>query len=97
MAKKDAEQAVLDLSSAVPAEQFKDVHQDLDHVERQLSRIRRRQEALVEDGSPESKGKVEVIDLNTLIDLNEIDEVFDRRFQEFVGADLGDDGPRWLD
>lgn len=98
MAKKDAEQAVVDLSDAVPAAEFMDLHKDLDLVERQLSRLRRRQEALVDhDHSSSKKGKIEQIDLHALIDLNKIDDEFDRRFEAFAGFDSAEDIPQWVD
>ena len=78
---------------AVPDDVFLDAHTELDAVEQQLEQLRASQASMSEsqlDGAA-AKGEVHHVDLRTLLDLNEVDEEFDRRFEIFAGVDASDE------
>ena len=79
------------------ADEFSDVHIDLDAIEAQLAQIRVRQQSLLQPAGKLRKGAVEQFDLRTLINMpDEDDDEFDRRFDRFVSIDADDNSRRWM-
>jgi len=80
------------------ADEFSNVHVDLDAIEVQLAQIRVRQQSLFQPAGQPRKGAVERLDLRTLINMpDEDDDEFDRRFDQFVSIDADDKSRRWMD
>ncbi len=89
MAERDRVEALAEIEANV-SEEFVDVHKDLDGVEKQLRKLQKRQMAMRGEVPKQSrKGQVTQIDLRTLIELDEVDDDFERRFEAFASADTG--------
>lgn len=91
--------------AAATAQEFENMHEDLDVVERQLAEIRERQEMLRSEPEapkqpPQPAGNVTTLDLREIVELagiEDADEDFDRRFGEFTAQSPDEQSRRWLE
>ena len=99
MAQRDADRALAESPELASDEEFDEMHKNLDEAERQLAKLREAQGGGLADSfsTPKpTKGEVHQVDLRSILDLDAVDEDFDRRFEEFATADESDERQNWL-
>jgi hypothetical protein len=100
LAAQDAEAAAVDLRAGPRASlspDFTNAHENLDAVEARLAELREKQEVMLGTKSSSRNGSVRHIDLRTMIELDESNDAFNRRFDRFASIDRHDRARRWIE